>query len=184
MLRVITGSAKGRKLKVPRGHSVRPTPEIARGALFNILGETVTGSRFLDLFAGSGSIGIEALSRGASYAAFVELNPSVCKILAQNLERCGFTPVSRIYSLDAVAFLPILLRSEAPFDVVFLDPPYEGTFCQKFLTQLPQYDIVTDTGLVVAQHFFKCKELESFSPYHLQRRQRFGDTVLSFFSRS
>ena len=181
MLRVITGNAKGRKLKVPRGRTVRPTPEIARGALFNILGEISVGCRFLDLFAGTGSVGIEALSRGASYAAFVEVNPNVCKILTQNLEHCGFSLMSHIYPLDAMTVLPILLRAEAPFDIVFLDPPYEGIFSQKRLTQFCRYDIVTQAGLVVAQHFFKSREPENFPPYFLKRRQRFGDTVLSFY---
>lgn len=183
MLRVITGSARGRKLRVPRGYQVRPTPEMVRGALFNIIGEKVVGCRFLDLFAGTGSVGIEALSRGAAYAAFVESNRKVYNILQDNLETCGFASRSRVYPLETIPSLPILLRNESPFDFVFLDPPYAGGFFQKFLTHIPRYDIVSATGVVAVQHFFKTTAEEFYSPYSLKRRKRFGDTVLSFYSR-
>lgn len=184
MLRVLTGSAKGRKLSVPPGYEVRPTPEMVRGALFNIIGERVVGCRFLDLFAGTGSVGIEALSRGAAYAAFVESNPKVCNVLQDNLARCKLAASGRVYPLEAVSCLPLLWRDEAPFDLVFLDPPYAGNVFQKFLTQLSRYDIVTAVGLVVVQHFFKSAAEEEVPPYFLQRRKRFGDTVLSFYARS
>jgi len=120
-MRVITGEYKGRRLHVPRGTSVRPTPERVREALFSILGERVDGARVLDLFAGSGALGIEALSRGAARATFVDDDPRAVDAIARNLTEIGAD--GEVKRRDALAFLA---QTQARFDLVFADPPYSS----------------------------------------------------------
>src|SRR5437867_231202 len=127
-MRVIGGTDRGRRLAAPRGFSTRPTAGRVREALFDILGPAVAGMRVLDLFAGTGAIGIEALSRGAARAVFVERGRDALRALRANLAALHLSrDRARVVAGDAVATLPALGRSELPFDLVFLDPPYATT---------------------------------------------------------
>lgn len=125
-VRISAGDAKGRKIQVPPGNSVRPPRDAVRQAVFNIIGPDVHGASVLDLFAGSGSFGIEALSRGASRAVFVEKNPATFTVLEQNISTCGFTESSIVVKGDSMDFIDSVISGKAPgsFDLVFADPPY------------------------------------------------------------
>ena len=116
-MRVITGKARGRRLREPKGMDIRPTTDMVKEAVFNILQFELEGARVLDLFAGTGQLGIEALSRGAAEAVFVDGSSAAVKIVRENLKLCGFE--ARVLQGDAIGYLPSLGR----FDVVFLDPP-------------------------------------------------------------
>jgi 16S rRNA (guanine(966)-N(2))-methyltransferase RsmD len=124
-MRIIAGTAKGRRLKCPKGRRTRPTPDRVRESIFSIVGDKVHGARILDLFAGTGAMGLEALSRGASEAVFVERDPSVIGYLRENARLCGFEKESAILNSPVLPFLKNGDLGDG-FDVVFADPPYGG----------------------------------------------------------
>ena len=183
MPRVIAGEAKGRRLKVPKGQWVRPTPSRVREALFSILGERVDGARVLDLYCGSGALGIEALSRGAERAVFVDTSPRALDCTRDNLITCGFETRGRCVRKR----LPALDRSlGGPFSVIFSDPPYEddpfGRLCE---------GLATVPGLV-ADNAIWAHEVASRRPldqaaggelWRLVDSRRYGDTTLWLFER-
>ena len=125
-VRVIAGTAKGHKLHVPRGITIRPTPDRAKEGLFNALGDRVVDSRFLDLYAGSGAIGIEALSRGAATAEFVEMRAHVARIIERNLTKTGLTERGRVVVAPTEEALRRLASEYKRFDIIFADPPYKS----------------------------------------------------------
>lgn len=180
-MRVITGKAKGRPLKGLKGTAVRPTTDRVKQALFSMLGSRVQGAAFLDLFAGTGQNGIEALSRGAARAVFVDNNPASLKVLAQNLATTGLGAQAQVVRADARVAAERLRRA-APFDVIFLDPPYEAGFLAQVLPGLP--DLLAPGGLVVAEH--DRRELAPGAAGGLARVRQltFGDTVLSLYQRA
>ncbi len=124
-MRILTGQSKGKRLKVPKEKSLRPTAARIKKSLFDILGPEIPGTRVLDLFSGSGNLGIEALSLGAESCVFVEKNPATAGIIAQNLRSCGYTEQSRILNFDFRKALSMLSAENCGFDLVFIDPPYE-----------------------------------------------------------
>ena len=154
-MRVIAGTARGVRLRVPRGMKVRPTSARVRTSLFSILGERVEGARTLDLFAGSGALGIEALSRGAAFCCFVENFPAALAALNQNLERTALADRALVLRADAFRALP-RLNDHGPFDLVFLDPPYrhlkEGNRLAALLAGLGGPGHLSQGALVVVQH--------------------------------
>src|SRR2546426_798196 len=130
-MRIIGGTSRGRRLSGPRGAAIRPTADQVKGALFNILADRIVGARFLDLFAGTGNIGLEALSRGATQATFVESNPIACRLLEANVRRCGFERAAEVRPVPVSRFLK---HTRGPaYDIVFLDPPYETQDAQRVL---------------------------------------------------
>jgi len=179
MLRVIGGSAKGRKLKAPKGLKTRPTSERVREALFDILGPEVIGASFLDLFAGSGAVGIEALSRGAGKVVFVEKDNHVRKTIRENLDICGFSEQARIWAKDARMVLDSYKFK--PFDIIFIDPPYDSTLANACLARLDR--MAEKVKTVILEQDPKQIEIPYF-PKHLQhiRDYRYGSTVLSLLA--
>ncbi|MEW6219521.1 MAG: 16S rRNA (guanine(966)-N(2))-methyltransferase RsmD [Thermodesulfobacteriota bacterium] len=152
-MRIIAGTARGRRLAVPAGRSVRPTADRAREALFSILGPRVAGARVLDLFAGTGALGLEALSRGAASAVLVDSQPQALAILARNVEACGFGDRARILARDldrGLAFLEPLAGPQG-FSLVFLDPPYRQGLAARTLEGLATGRLVAAGGWVVAE---------------------------------
>ena len=129
-MRVITGSARGRKLNAPEGLDTRPTSDMTKGAVFSILHMTIENSDFLDLFAGSGQMGIEALSRGARNATFIDSDRKAIESIKTNLKNCGFMEKSKVAMMDSVSYIQ---NCSNQFDVIFLDPPYEKQLIDKVL---------------------------------------------------
>jgi 16S rRNA (guanine966-N2)-methyltransferase len=182
-MRVIGGVNRGRRLLAPRGRRTRPTAERVREALFDVLGPRVHGSRVLDLFAGTGAIGIEALSRGAVRAVFVEKDREALRALRRNLASLGVSrSAGRVVAGDVVPALPALVASEAPFDLVFLDPPYESVLAGRTLEAVGRSGLLTPGARVVVQHFAKTPLPPVPGLVADPKVRRFGETALTLFS--
>ncbi|MBO8129448.1 MAG: 16S rRNA (guanine(966)-N(2))-methyltransferase RsmD [Peptococcaceae bacterium] len=181
-MRIIGGEAKGRILKSVRGMEVRPTAGRVREALFNILAGRVFDSRWLDLFAGSGSIGIEALSRGASRVIFVENNPKVASVLRQNVTGAGFHSRSQIMRADVIQAIQKLSFQDDKFDVVFMDPPYSKyALYKKILTMLDEKNLLTTGGVIVAESHKSNPLYSEIGRLYRVRQNRYGDSLLTFY---
>ena len=184
MVRVIAGEFKSRKLKTLEGRATRPTSDRLKETLFNLLQGRVAGSAFLDCFAGSGSIGIEALSRGAEFVAFVETSRSAVQVIQQNLALLGQTRSARfqILSQKVDTGLKSLERAGRKFDIVFLDPPYgDAEQYPKVFEQLQNCRLLTDEALVIAEHSKFQYLPEQVVRLGRWREVRHGDSMLSLF---
>jgi 16S rRNA (guanine966-N2)-methyltransferase len=180
-LRVIGGERKGFRIMSPRGSDLRPTSGRVRKALFDILGDDVREARFLDLFAGTGAVGIEALSRGASCCHFLEEDSSAARIIRKNLEDCGFGP----RGLVILGKLPTTLTRLPPrmtFSLVFVDPPYGAREAQETLEALGRSGSLSTASKVILEHRKTWEPPALIGRLGLRRSVRYGDTVLSFFS--
>ncbi len=177
-MRVTGGIGRGQRLKVPRGSRVRPTSDKVKQALFNILGDKVLNSVFLDLFAGAGGIGIEALSRGADSAVFVDASPESLKMVKQNIEQTGFGEKARAVLSKAEVFLK---KTSGPYDIVFLDPPYADDMLP-LLTLLAESGVLKADSIVIAEHFKKQLSPDRAGVLSLYREAKYGDTVLAFYT--
>jgi 16S rRNA (guanine(966)-N(2))-methyltransferase RsmD len=180
LLRVISGEARGKRLKVPKGN-IRPLSEQAREALFNILAPKISGTDFLDLFAGSGAVGIEALSRGARLAIFVEIDKKSVPVIWENLNNTGFSDLAEVYALPVAAALKILNKKDAKFDIIFLGAPYGSPNMIEAMKYLGDSSLIKDSGVVIAEHRFKYDMSEGFGSLTMFRKERYGDTVFSFY---
>src|SRR5688572_23481066 len=154
-MRIIAGRFKGRRLVTPKGDVTRPTADQVRLALMDTLMPWLPGVRFLDLFAGAGGVGLEALSRGAAYATFVERDARAVAALRANVAALGVADITRVLRGDALAELDRLARGGERFGVIFLDPPYEASAVDTTLARLGAADVTAPAALVIAQHFTK-----------------------------
>jgi len=184
-MRVIAGTHRGRRLYGPRKLSLRPTSDRVREALFSILGNRLTNSRFLDLYAGTGAVGIEAVSRGAAHVTSVESNREALKLLRQNLELCHIGEEITVLAQTIQQFLYHSDRWNGPYDIVFADPPYAETSALPSLLAGPRADdlFALDSWLVI-EHAAKTSLPMSLGCTKFLRRYRYGDTVLSLYVRS
>ena len=183
-VRVTAGEFKGIVLAAPK--EIRASEAKVRLALFNILGEFIHEARVLDGFAGSGALGIEALSRGASFAAFVDSDTESVLSIRQNLERLADElprEVWRVLHMDLERAIPELAKSEPPFDLILLDPPYRSDEGKKALNAIVQCAILAPAGLVVVEHHQRTVLPTVIGPLQHSKRHRYGDTVLSFYWR-
>jgi 16S rRNA (guanine(966)-N(2))-methyltransferase RsmD len=176
-MRITGGTGRGRRLKVPAGSGVRPTSDKVKQALFNILGQRVVDSAFLDLFAGAGGIGLEALSRGARSVVFVDASRESLDAIKRNIGQTGFADRAHIVFAKAGSFLK---KKSGPYDIVFLDPPYTEEL-QPLLDQLAASGLLCAGSIVIAEHFKKQPSPEEAGPLTLYREARYGDTVLAFY---
>lgn len=178
-MRIIAGQARGRRIHVPKGNNVRPTSDRVRESLFSILGTKTTGAVVLDMFAGSGALGLEALSRGASSAVFIEKSKAVQGVLKRNISELDFSGGVRVIGGDALAAVGRLAREGVRFDIIFLDPPYAGTLLCDALRSRQLYDIMSNKAFIVAEH-------QAVRPVQIPESLRtfatrsYGGTVLSF----
>jgi 16S rRNA (guanine966-N2)-methyltransferase len=176
-MRVTGGIGRGQRLKVPTGTGVRPTSDKVKQALFNILGDRVIDASFLDLYAGAGGIGIEALSREAGSAVFVDSSRESLSVINKNMEQTGFGDRAQV----VLARVDIYLKKKSgPYDIIFLDPPYAEEM-QPILDLIAGSGIVKADGIVVAEHFKKQPSPAKAGALVLYREARYGDTVLSFY---
>lgn len=177
-MRVITGSARGIRLKTPDGHHTRPTTERAKEALFSTIQFEIEGRSVLDLFSGSGQLGIEALSRGASRAVFVDEDKAAAALTRENLQRAKFADRAAVLQSDYAAYLS---RCREKFGLIFLDPPYAETFLENALENIVKFDILLSGGIIVAERP-EGKELPAnFAGYTRSRDYRYGSTLITFF---
>jgi 16S rRNA (guanine966-N2)-methyltransferase len=183
--RVVSGQAAGRRLVAP-GPATRPLGDRVKQTLFAILERDLVGAVFLDLFAGSGAAGIEALSRGAARVVFVERDPAAVRVIGENLRRTGLAAAERatIVRTDALGWLAESAAAAGPFDVVFLDPPYEDVGALRHaLERLGRSDsgIIAPDARVVAKHFWKDNPPRQAGLLASERERRFGETALTFY---
>ncbi len=177
-MRIIAGEGKGRRLRSPRT-SVRPTTALVRGAIFSILSPRLNQEwEALDLYAGTGALGIEALSRGAAWADFVEQNRKCCDAIRQNLEAAGFLSRSRVYCLSVDRALAVLDRV---YDVVLLDPPYDDPSLPRTLDSILGSQLVGPKSTVVVQSSTRQQLPADSHKFHLEKNRRYGDTSISFY---
>lgn len=181
LVRVICGEAKGRRLKAPADDSIRPTADKAKEALFHIIGEEVRGARVLDLFAGTGNLGIEALSRGARWALFVDVAKKAVAIIRENLALVNCGDRSTILQADVFSTLSLLRRKGRRFDLVFSDPPYGHQFAKRTLQILAPGHLVEKDGLVIVEHPKNDRLPQQVETLLMVDERRFGDTVLTFY---
>ncbi len=166
------------KLRAPEGLAVRPTADRVKEALFNILGSRTIGSRFIDLYAGSGAIGIEALSRGAESCIFVDNRPANKLLIDENLSKTGLESAARVILSDVDKALITLRDEETRADIIYLDPPYNYSGLDVVAGRLFEYNLIADSGVVVAEHAYSNREwLDRFKE---TRIKKYGDTALSF----
>lgn len=185
-MRVVAGRQKGRRLKEPGGQGLRPTSARVREALLSILGHRIKGARVLDLYAGTGALGLESLSRGAREVVFVDNRAASIRILRENVSRCGYHNQCTIVSQDVAMFLtsPPPFGEPTAFDLIFVDPPYRGTDLTRLLERLSLSGKIAAKGTIILEHFFK-HEVPGRTGALVQTRQsRYGDTMLSFYQRA
>lgn len=181
-MRIIAGRFRGRTLAAPKSGAVRPTADRVREAVFSILGERVMGSRVLDLFAGTGALGLEALSRGAACAVFVDFHRPSVAVLRTNLERCGIRPPEgEILALSVTAAVSRLASQNRLFDLIFMDPPYGKGWVGKTLALLEP--VAAPGALVIAEHHEHDAVPEPCPPWHIADRRRYGTVAVTFFRR-
>ena len=180
-MKVLAGALKGRRLETPRGTTTRPTADQVRIALMDTLTPRLPGARVLDLFAGAGGVGLEALSRGAAHATFVERDTRAVAALRANVETLGVAAQARVERADARVALERLAREEARFDIVFLDPPYEDDTVTPTLERLGALPLLAADGVVIAQHLTKRAPSAENGRLTAFRTRRFGETTLTFF---
>jgi len=176
MMRVITGSARGRRLETLAGDDVtRPTAESVKEALFSMIQFDIEDKKVLDLFAGSGQLGIEALSRGARFCTFVENNRNAKSIVEKNISHCKFENVSQVVMCDSVVFS----SRKGNFDIVFLDPPYHKGLIEKCLPNL--IGSVSDDGVVICETAKDEKLPEAFGEFKACRERNYGKTKITLY---
>ncbi len=180
-MRIIAGVHRGRRLLGPRGQAIRPTSDRVKEALFSILGERTRGARVLDLYAGTGSIGIEALSRGAAHVTFVEADRDALRLMQANLHQCGLQQSASICAVDVSRFVLRANHGSGPYNIVFCDPPYQLTPELIALIQEWDRDWLTDDAVVILEHGRNTEIPSTMGPLFQVKRYDYGDTALTRF---
>lgn len=181
-LRVIGGTLRGKKLVSFKGKNIRPTSDRIKESLFNILSSYIEeGARVADFFAGTGNLGIEALSRGAGEAVFIEKDKSSLAIIRKNLDLCKVKEKSSVIPLETDKAITLLEKKKKSFDIIFLDPPYNQGLAHETLELLGQSPLVRG-AIVVAEYSSQEKIKENYGKLEMKDTRRYGDTSLSFFT--
>lgn len=178
-MRVVAGKARGLSLKTLDGDSTRPTRDMVREALFNIIATKNIDATLLDLFAGSGAIGIEALSRGAKRAYFVDVNKEAIGIIKQNIEKAKFTDYSVVIQNDFLRAIDIIKNEK--FDIIFVDPPYNKGFGTKAIEKISDYNLLNEKGIIIYETD-KIEEVpEEIGQYKRYDYRKYGRNMLNFY---
>ena len=179
-MRVISGLARGVILKTPEGMRTRPTADRVKEAMFSILQFDLPGAKVLDLFAGTGQLGIEAISRGASYVDFVDESENACKLIRENLKRVKLETHGHVWRSDYAAFLR---RCKNSYNIILLDPPYADVFLENSLKLITEIDILQTNGIIVTERPLG-KELSCDFPGYIRSKDyKYGKTLLTLYRR-
>lgn len=177
-MRVITGKARGVNLKTPDGMATRPTADRVKEALFSVINFDIPGANVLDLFGGTGQLGIEALSRGANYATFVDESDKACLLIKENLRRTKLEQQGKVVRSDYLSFLR---NNKGQYDIIFLDPPYAEVFLENALKCITEIDILRSGGIIVCERPLD-KELPwQYSGYSRSKDYKYGKTLITLY---
>ena len=176
-MRVITGSSRGRKLVTPPGDDVRPTTDSVKESVFSIIQFSVEGRSFLDAFAGSGQMGVEALSRGASFAVFVDNGKKSLDAVRKNLEITGLSKNARVINADTLSYLS---SCRERFDIAYLDPPYKKGLIQEALELLPA--VMNKSGIIICEHPSDEQPPETAGGFVIKKKYKYGKIMISIYS--
>ena len=180
-MRVITGKARGVQLKTPEGMQTRPTADRVKEALFSIINFDLPGAEVLDLFGGTGQLGIEALSRGAKSAVFVDQSEQACRLIRENLKRTKLEQQARVVRGD---YMDYLSRCREKYDIILLDPPYAEVFLENALKRITEIDILRSGGIIVAERPLE-KELPwEFEGYTRSKDYKYGKILLTIYRKA
>ena len=177
-MRVITGKARGVQLKTPEGMLTRPTADKVKEALFSIVNFDIPAAKVLDLFAGTGQLGIEALSRGADSAVFVDAREDACKIVRENLRRTKLEAYASVVRSD---YLDYLRRCKSKFDIILLDPPYAEEFLEKALKCITEIDILQSGGIIITERPLGNELPYDFEGFTRSKDYKYGNTLLTLY---
>ena len=187
-MRISGGTAKGRRTASQRlltntstGERLRPTSSKVREALFDIIRDRIEGASFVDLYAGTGTTGLEALSRGGGKAIFVEPNELWVKTIKRNIYEFGFREKALVFKGRAYEFLEKASAEKESFDIFFLDPPYQSEEIKKVLPLIGEKGLLSENGIVIVEHFFKKKIPETAGTLKRHKSYRYGDTMLTLY---
>lgn len=181
-LRVIAGIAKGKRLQAPTGMDTRPITDRIKESLFNILAEKIEGAYFLDLFAGSGSVGIEALSRGAEHVVFVDKGRKAAQVIQANLINCGFSNNHELFVMDAIKILQILEREGRQFDIIYVDPPFtNAAIFPLVMESLDAVGLLAPQGMMIIRSQRKMDMPERLQHLERYRMKEYGESTLHFY---
>lgn len=175
-MRVITGTARGMTLRTLEGNNVRPTTDKVKEAVFSAIQFELEGRRILDLFAGSGQLGIEALSRGAKEAVFVDADKNAIKVIKENLAKTKLDGAASVFQTDSIAFLAM---TDKIFDIAFVDPPYETGLLQKALAKIDEH--IAEGGTVICEHPFKEELEEEYGGLKKYREYKYSKTAVTVY---
>lgn len=179
-MRIITGSAKGIKLIAPQGLGTRPTADRIKESLFNILGNIVIDAQVLDVFAGTGNLGFEALSRGAKSAVFIDSSSESIEIIKENARRTKLDDYCQICKNDVLRVLDRFSQAGQLFDLIFCDPPYNKGYIHAVLEKIDKHPILRPRGILVMEHSKHEKISDEWNTLEMKRVERYGETLISF----
>lgn len=177
-MRVISGQKRGKKLEILVGETVRPTTDKVKESIFNVIQFEVAGAKFLDLFAGSGQIGIEALSRGADSATFVDENKNAINVVKRNLSETNFEKSAKVINIDSVLFLK---KTNDIFDIAFLDPPYNSSLLDEAISLIQ--NVMSENGVIIFEHPMEKQLPDEFAAFCLSKIYRYGKIAISVYRR-
>lgn len=180
-MRVISGTARGRPLKAVPGMGTRPTTDKVKEAIFSMIGPYFDGGTALDLFAGTGGLGIEALSRGMDRAVFIDTDPKSVEVVRENLKACGFADAAEVYRNDAGRALKALAKREARFRLVFLDPPYRLKNADRLMEEMHGLGLLDKHAVVLVEHAGEHRYPETFGPFRCRRLAEYGETAVAIY---
>lgn len=180
-MRIIAGEAKGRRINAPVGRETRPTSDRVKESIFNILGDRVPGAKILDLFAGTGNMGLEAISRGAEHCIFIDSSKEAIRIIHENINTLKYQDKCEVYNNDAIAAMEILNKRNIKFDIIFLDPPYHKNIITTVLKTLNNTEILNHNGLIIAEHDNKDIVPDVFNEFIMIKKAEYGNTTVSFY---
>ncbi|MCD7741855.1 MAG: 16S rRNA (guanine(966)-N(2))-methyltransferase RsmD [Ruminococcus sp.] len=178
-MRVITGSARGRKLKTLDSLEIRPTPDMVKEAIFSIVQFDLPTASVLDLFAGSGQLGIESLSRGAGHCVFVDKNPAAIAVIKENLNTCKLASNARVLNMDSIEYLKV---AKSGLDIALLDPPYRNGLLEKALPLLGSK--LNDGAFVICEHERELELNDEYPQLYLHKRYRYGKVAVTVYKKA
>jgi len=181
-MRIISGKCKGRKLLRISGRDIRPTSDRTRESIFNIIAQKIKGAVVLDLFAGTGAVGIEALSRGAAHAFFIDISDSALDIVKENIIRCHMINHATLIHHDITKISPFALINRK-IDLVFMDPPYSSGLISNALKQVVSLDCLAENALIIAEHSIKEKIPHMISELDIKDQRKYGRTLITFLQK-